>query len=132
MNYDEIGAAVGASIASAVAIAFGVRKALRDWVSDNNAMAKDNAELGMIQLLREESERLSGQNAKLMAQINALQLEVGVMHSNIIQLRTENESLKIEVSRLSGELGAIKNQHDRIEKEFRESDFMSVPPGHKK
>lgn len=68
------------------AVVFMLSRVWRSLTADRRSNAQENAETGVIALLREEVTRLSNQNATLMAAIAKLQQEIQ-------ELRAENARL---------------------------------------
>ena len=81
-------AAVGAIITGlAAAFAVGWQKIRRVNAYDKNEAESSNAHIGILDMLRDEINRLSVQNTKLTDIVNKLQIEV-------IELRQENAELQ--------------------------------------
>lgn len=92
--------ATGVGIFSAAV--FMLSRVWRSLTTDRKSNAQENAETGVITLLREEVTRLSNQNAMLMAAIAKLQQEIQ-------ELRAENARLDALIAKKEVEDGSQDN-----------------------
>lgn len=97
-NLVEIVAAVSAAVA---AIIIGVQKAWKAWGEGRTGHSRAEAQIEVIDQLREELVRMAVQNTKLAECLNALQLEV-------INLRSENADLHTTVRHLHSEVRRLR------------------------
>ena len=97
-NYlTELGAAAVVGIG---ALVVGVQGILRNW--------KRNASEGsLLQMMHEELERMSLQNATLSQEIGKLQTELIRLSTQLTALTIENQKLQTEVSSLNQEISRL-------------------------
>lgn len=106
----ELATVIGAIIVGAVTSVVGLRKMVRHWEKEGLEIEKVNAEESLIKSLRQESERMAGQNQRLMEQLTTLQLQIGELHQSINRLRTENDTLHQQIAQLHREISEMRGE----------------------
>ncbi len=101
VNYEAVGAAVGGALTAVVAMGLSFQKAKKSW-------ATTSAETSVISLLHVEVERLAAQNLTLARHLYDMQAQ-------IIQLRTENQGLELQIVRLKERLNFRERATDTDE-----------------
>lgn len=94
--------------ATAIGSIMGIKKLMLQWEKSGLEFQKTNAEESIIKTLRLESERMFGQNQKLMEQLLSLQLQLGELHTSIGKLKIENDQLYIQIRKLTMEIQDLK------------------------
>ena len=81
-------------------IALGVQSLSKAWKSSST-------ESHLLQMMHEELERMSNQNATLSQEVGKLQVELVRLSSQLTSLNSENQKLQAEVSGLNQEISRL-------------------------
>jgi predicted nuclease with TOPRIM domain len=100
-----------AAIVGIGAIAIGLKRLHVRWASDETHVSAQKASKEIVDSLRAELVRLSEQNARLGASVNAMQLRIIELTAQVGKLTIENHALTQEVSGLRAELSQM-NGHN--------------------
>lgn len=102
------GGVIGALVTAILSIGWWVRKQKPGIALDDKVVAAAQADVGIIQRLEKEANRLADQNNILAEQLNRLQLELmklstenAKLHLEIVGLREENSDLRKELKELT-------------------------------
>lgn len=85
-----------------LAIAYSIKKYLKGW----NILSAENT---VINLLREELDRMSNQNRDIATELNKLQLDLINLHKEIQSLTVENNRLYTQVNQLNFQVEKLKS-----------------------
>jgi FtsZ-binding cell division protein ZapB len=107
------GEVVGALSAFVGFAAFLMRKIKPGLANDDVSIAGSKADLGIIQRLEKECDRLAAQNTELADSVNRLQLET-------VKLSTENSKLHLEIIGLREENAELRRENKEMRKEREE------------
>lgn len=110
---------VGTLVAAIVAGALWLRKLKPSLAVDDKLAAAATADIGIIERLTKEADRLAAQNGILANQLNELQ-------NQIFRLREEN-------SRLQNEVNSMREENEELRRDLRElTDTLNEMSGQKK
>jgi predicted nuclease with TOPRIM domain len=93
---------VGTLGVALLATAYSLKKYLKGW----NLLSAENT---VINLLREELDRMSSQNRDIASELNKLQLDLINLHKEIQILTVENNRLYTQVNQLNHQVERLKS-----------------------
>jgi len=85
-----------------LATAYSLKKYLKGW----NVLSAENS---VINLLRDELDRMSNQNRDIATELNKLQVDLINLHKEIQSLTIENNRLYTQVNQLNHQVERLKN-----------------------
>jgi len=94
---------VGGSAAGLMALAWGLMKFFKVFKSDA-------AENSVVNLLRQEVERMAVRNKQVLEELGKLQSRVLELTDQLVKLHEENANLKIEVTSLIEEIRSLNEK----------------------
>jgi FtsZ-binding cell division protein ZapB len=107
------GEVVGGLTGFVAVAAYFMRKLKPGFANDDVSVAGSKADLGIIDRLTKECDRLSTQNGELADSVNRLQLET-------IKIATENSKLHIEIQALREENAELRRENKEMRREREE------------
>lgn len=100
----EVFSWMGGVAVAAGGVALGIQRALKSWAGNARDIERVHGEVDIVQLLRNELERMATQNDKLATLVNRLQAQV-------IELTSKNAKLNLQIQLLDFELKAMRGIH---------------------
>ena len=112
-NIDTLAAALGTLTSALIGAAFWLRKMKPTFAKDDLAAKAAEADMGVIERLEKQCDRLAEQNGTLATSLNQFQLQ-------IITLQTENNKLSMENAALRDENLSLREEIMDLRKEVAE------------
>lgn len=99
---------IAAGTTALIGGAFALRKLQSQWVRDGGDMAGNEAKRDVIELMRDELQRLSKVNSELAIQVNKFQLENVQLTSRLATVTIQMADLQHENAELSADIVELR------------------------